>query len=88
MQTPQYIVRFTQYIPYLNKNQDKCRYLHFAAFGILDKRLVSLLFEGKLEQKQADVILATLFTKADTGLLKNDSGSEIDLFTKLFSMMK
>lgn len=49
---------------------------------------LSLLFDGKLEQKQADVILATLFTKADTGLLKNDSSSDTDLMTKLFSMMK
>lgn len=49
---------------------------------------LSLLFDGKLEQKQADVILATLFTKADTGLLKNDSSAETELITKLFSMMR
>lgn len=49
---------------------------------------LSLLFEGKLEQKQADVILATLFSKVDTGLLKNDTSSETELVTKLFSMMK
>lgn len=49
---------------------------------------LSLLFEGKLEQRQADVILATLFTKADTGLLKNDTSTDTELITRLFSMMK
>lgn len=49
---------------------------------------LSLLFDDKLEQRQADVILATLFTKADTGLLKNDSSADTELITKLFSMMK
>lgn len=49
---------------------------------------LSLLFEGKLEQRQADVILATLFTKADTGLLKNDTSTDTELVTRLFSMMK
>ena len=49
---------------------------------------LSLLFDGKLEQKQADVILATLFTKADTGLLKNDSSTDSELITKFFSMMR
>lgn len=49
---------------------------------------LSLLFEGKLEQRQADVILATLFTKADTGLLKNDTSTDTELVTRLFSLMK
>ena len=49
---------------------------------------LSLLFDGKLDQKQADVILATLFSKADTGLLKNDTSSDTELITKLFSMMR
>jgi len=49
---------------------------------------LSLLFDGKLDQKQADVILATLFTKADTGLLKTDTSADSELITKLFSMMK
>ena len=49
---------------------------------------LSLLNEGKLEQQHADIILATLFTKADTGLIKNDNSSDTEYITKLFSMMK
>lgn len=49
---------------------------------------LSLLNDGKLEQKQADVILATLFSKADTGLIKNDTSSETELITKMFSLMR
>lgn len=49
---------------------------------------LSLLNEGVLESQQANVILATLFTKADTGLIKNDNGSDLDLVTKLFSLVK
>lgn len=55
---------------------------------ILTYFYLALLNDGKLEQKQADVILATLFSKADTGLIKNDTGSETELITKMFSLMK
>lgn len=49
---------------------------------------LSLLNDGKLDEKQANVILATLFAKADTGLIKNDNSSETELITKMFSLMK
>ncbi|MEE0686778.1 MAG: DUF6161 domain-containing protein [Lachnospiraceae bacterium] len=49
---------------------------------------LALLNDGKIEEKQADVILATLFSKADTGLIKNDSGSEIEGMNKMFSLLK
>ena len=55
---------------------------------ILTYFYLSLLCDGKIEQKQADVILATLFSKADTGLIKNDTGSETELITKMLSLMK
>lgn len=55
---------------------------------ILTYFYLALLNDGKLEQRQADVILATLFSKADTGLIKNDSGSEIEGMNKMFSALK
>lgn len=45
---------------------------------------LALIKDGKLTIEQGNVILATLFSKADTGLIKNDNNNEMDSFLKTF----
>jgi len=49
---------------------------------------LSLVKDGKMTIEQGNSILATLFTKADTGLLKNDSSSELESVQKILTSMK
>lgn len=49
---------------------------------------LSLIKDNKLEQEQANIILATLFSKADTGLIKGDTSSDIESIYKLMLSTK
>lgn len=55
---------------------------------ILTYFYLSLVKDGNITQEQADIILATLFTKADTGLIKNDTSSDIESIYKLMLSSK
>lgn len=49
---------------------------------------LSLLNENKMDSQQANIILSTLFTKADTGLIKNDSNVELESIMKIIMSNK
>ena len=46
---------------------------------------LSLINEGKMDEKVGQTILTLLFSKADTGLIKNDSGSEYESIVKMLT---
>ena len=46
---------------------------------------LSLINDGKIEEKIGQTILTLLFSKADTGLIKNDSGSEYESIVKMLT---
>lgn len=46
---------------------------------------LSLINEGKIEEKVGQTILTLLFSKADTGLIKNDNGSEYESIVKMLT---
>lgn len=46
---------------------------------------LSLINEGKIEEKVGQTILTMLFSKADTGLIKNDNGSEYESIVKMLT---
>ena len=43
---------------------------------------MSLISEGKLDEELGNSVLSKLFTKADTGLIKNDTNIEIESIYK------
>lgn len=49
---------------------------------ILTYFYLSLISEGKLNNELGDSIISKLFTKADTGLIKNDTNIEIESIYK------
>jgi len=46
---------------------------------------LSLINEGKMDEKVGQTILTLLFSKADTGLIKNDNGSEYESIVKMLT---
>lgn len=46
---------------------------------------LSLINDGKIEEKVGQTILTLLFSKADTGLIKNDNGSEYESIVKMLT---
>lgn len=52
---------------------------------ILSYFYLSLINEGKMDEKVGQTILTLLFSKADTGLIKNDNGGEYESIVKMLT---
>lgn len=51
---------------------------------ILTYFYLSLISDGKIDPNLSNAILSTLFTKADTGLIKNDNNYDLESLSKIF----
>ena len=49
---------------------------------------LALIKDNKISEEQANIVLSTLFTKADTGLIKNDASNDIESIYKLILSTK
>lgn len=49
---------------------------------------LSLVNSGKIDEKLGNIVLSLLFTKADTGLIKNDNNNDIESITKILTSYK